>query len=81
MDKTEYAVFNQPSPYPIRIANTKLEPVRQATYLGFVRSISSSEPHLRKRVAKAKNASFAIQSLFKRIPNLRPKVQAQIAQC
>jgi hypothetical protein len=74
MNKTVYAVFNQPSPYPIRIAGKALLPACQATYLGFVRAISSSEPHLPQRVAKAKKASFAILALLRRVPHLRPKV-------
>jgi hypothetical protein len=53
-----------------------------ATYLGFTRSKKSSHIHVSTRLKKARNASFALSNLFRKLPNLKIPVKATIIdQC
>jgi hypothetical protein len=68
--------------YPINIGGQVLNPMETATYLGFSRSKRSSHIHVANRLDKAKKASFALSSLFRKLPNLKIPIKATIIdQC
>ncbi len=52
------------------------------TYLGYTRTKKSSRDHIDNRIKKTKMASFSLNSLFRRLPNLRIPIKAKIIdQC
>ena len=73
-------MYNKTATIPITIAGHTMQPNYCATYLGFRRTSRDVETHLKDRLTKAKRASFAVMAMFKRIPDLRPKVQIQVAK-
>jgi hypothetical protein len=74
-------VYNKTATTPITIAGHMMQPNYCATYLGFHRTSRDVGTHLKGRLTKAKRASFAVMAMLKRIPDLRPKVQIQVAKC
>jgi hypothetical protein len=80
-EKTSYTIFNGHKGEPIRVNGNNVAPTESSTYLGYERGDKGSGSHMRQRIKKARGATFAIMSLFRRVPHLKPKVQAQIVQC
>jgi hypothetical protein len=77
--KTEYVIFGNAPRNDIRVADSTVQSNSTTTYLGFSRNNSSAVPHVRKRIAKAKSASFAFANIIRRFPHLPTRVKASIA--
>jgi hypothetical protein len=79
LDKCEYIILNeQQKGQSINLAGQLIQAAESTTYLGYTRSKKSSAAHIENRLKKTKMSSFNLNSLFKRLPNLRLPIKAKI---
>ena len=75
-----YVVYNKLETTPIVINNAVMIPQSTSSYLAFVKKSRDVNIQLKTRINKAKRATFAVMSMLRKLPYLRP-IQIQVLKC
>ena len=78
--KTEYAIFNAPTFNTITLQGETIASKSSSTYLGLAKRKDKYKVHFQKRLEKATSASFALSSIFYRLPHLGVSTKLNITR-